>query len=478
MSFYFYDLETSGRDPRSQRIMQFAGQRTNDDFEPVGEPLVEYIALSDEVLPDPEAVLITGITPQKTQELGYSEAEFLKLFYKHAAKPNTIFLGYNTIRFDDEFMRFALYRNFYDPYEWQWKDGCSKWDILDVVRMARALRPEGIKWPVTDEGKPSNKLEAITDANSITHKAKHDAHSDVLGTIAVARMLKEKQPKLFNFLLEHRQKDKISKVVSLSDPKPFVHTSGKLSGEFLSTSIFVPIAAHPTNSSAILVYDLRYDPTPFKNLSSEELADRIFLSREELDKSDIERLPVKSIHVNRAPAVAPLGVLDQNAQQRIQLTIEDAAKNLKKLAQIKNFAALIHGAFSIEREYEESDDVDTMLYQGFFDDHDKKLITKVRGLDANSLADYNPEFHDGRLDSLLLRYKARNYPNSLSESERSLWEVYKQKRLIEGALGALSLESFLGKLNELSVTVSGDTDKEFLLEELALYAQSIAPTDG
>lgn len=477
MSFYFYDLETSGMDPRSQRIMQFAGQRTNDNLEPIGEPLVEYVALSEEVLPDLEAILITGITPQKTHELGYLEAEFLRLFHQHAVQPNTVFLGYNTIRFDDEFMRYSLYRNFYDPYEWQWKNGCSKWDILDVVRMARALRPEGIKWPLTEDGKPVNKLEAITEANSIEHRNKHDALSDVLSTIAVAKLIKNKQPKLFEFLLNHRSKDKVTKIVSLGEPKPFVHTSGRLSGEYLSTSIFIPLALHPTNPSAVLVYDLRYDPDVFKSLSVDELAVRVFSSREDLDKNDLERLPVKAIHINKAPAVAPLGVLDKEAQNRISLTIKTADANLKKLTRIKGFSALVHSAFTQTREYERPNDVDAMLYDDFFGDYDKKLITKIRSMDGTTLSDYAPEFHDTRLDGLLFHYKARNFPDSLSEGERNQWESYKQNRLIHGTMGSLSLTAFTDKINSLSQNIAGDTSKEFLLEELALYAQSLASTD-
>src|SRR5258708_419153 len=139
-TFFFYDLETSGFNPREARIMQFAGQRTTLDLEPIGPPVNIFIRLTPDILPDPDAILLTGITPQITVAKGQSEAVFLADFQATIATAGTIFVGYNNIRFDDEFMRFLQYRNMYDPYQWQWQDGRSRWDILDLVRMTRALR--------------------------------------------------------------------------------------------------------------------------------------------------------------------------------------------------------------------------------------------------------------------------------------------------------------------------------------------------
>src|SRR3990167_3378201 len=180
MTFYFYDLETSGFNPRTARVVQFAGQRTDMNLKPVGKPHNFYIRLSEDILPDPDAVLITGITPQKTHAEGMTEAEFLKIFSSEVAIADTIFAGFNTIRFDDEFMRFMQYRNFYDPYEWQWQDGRSRWDLLDLVRMTRAIRPEGIKWPFDSDGNPANRLELLASINKLDHANAHDALSDVL----------------------------------------------------------------------------------------------------------------------------------------------------------------------------------------------------------------------------------------------------------------------------------------------------------
>lgn len=269
-SLYFYDLETSGFDPRSARIVQFAGQRTDLQMNPIGEPLNVLVKLTPDILPNPDATLVTGITPQQTLADGVTEAEFLKLFYEDAYQPNTTFMGFNSIRFDDEFMRFINYRNFYDAYEWQWKDGCSRWDLLDVVRMTRALRPTGITWPFASDGKPANRLEFLTTVNKLSHENAHDALSDVHATIAVAKLVHDQQPDLFKFLYEHRTKAKVKEIVDTATP--FVYTTGKYSSEWLHTSAAIKLASHP-NQDAALIYDLRFDPADFIDKTPEQLAE-------------------------------------------------------------------------------------------------------------------------------------------------------------------------------------------------------------
>jgi exodeoxyribonuclease-1 len=473
MTFYFYDLETSGLNARAHRIMQFAGQRTDENFNPIGEPHNWLVKLTDEILPDPDAVLITGITPQKTLEEGYTEAEFLKLLTAEVLQPDTVIVGFNSIRFDDEFMRATFWRNFYDPYEWQWQDGRSRWDMLDVVRMVRALRPEGITWPVDAKGQPTNRLELLTKANGLDHHHAHDALSDVLATISVAKLLKEKQPKIFDFLLSIRDKKKIAGVVSLEDPKPFVYTSGRLSNKWEKTTAAVAVG-HGANNS-ILVYDLRQDPVELAKLSDEELAETLFARNQ---KTDI--LPVKQLKPNSCPAVAPLGVLDKSSQEKLGLNQELIQKHYSALFGISGFAERIVQLFGQHDElkrskYAKETDPDFQIYDGFVGDQDKTKMRIVRAADENSLADTNLDFSDDRLEKLLIRYKARNFPRSITASEREAWENYRTARIIDGANGQLSLAQFAKRLSELASENTTNDNVQFLLQELQLYAESIAP---
>ncbi|MGI9027443.1 MAG: exodeoxyribonuclease I [Candidatus Saccharimonadales bacterium] len=477
-NFFFYDLETTGINARSSRIMQFAGQRTDMSLKPIGEPYNFLIKLSDDVLPDPDAILITGITPQQTLQDGITEAEFTKLFAKEIVQPGTCFVGYNSIRFDDEFMRFLLYRNFYDPYAWQWKNDCSRWDLLDVVRLTRALRPESINWPFDEKGVATNRLELITKENNLLHEAAHDALSDVKATIAVANMIKAKQPKLFDYLFTLRQKKEVSKLV-LSG-KPFVYASGRYPNEFLKTTVAINLGMHPTTQNA-LVYDLRHDPTPFLAMSVDELVE---VWRYTKDKDAI-RLPVKGLQFNRAPAVAPLGVLDDASKDRLQIDMNTIEKNRSILKTGTGFYERVSQAaeqMNIERDKRSAlqfkaqvaaRNPDALLYDKFIPDVDRPVAESLQKAKPDALAEYANEFKDERLKNLVPLYKARNYPGNLTDEERSAWESYREHALLEGGTGS-RLAQFGARLQELSQSVT-DEHKLYLLEELRLYGESIMP---
>ena len=358
-SFLFYDLETSGINPKQSRVMQFGAQRTDMDLQPIGEPINVFIKLTPDVLPDPDAIMITGITPQETLADGLTEVEFLKLFYGEVVTPDTIFVGFNNVRFDDEFICYLNYRNFYDAYEWRWMNACSRWDLLDFVRMTRALRPDGIQWPVNSDGKPTNRLELLSKLNNLEHETAHDALSDVYATINIAKLIKTKQPDLFNYLVNVRDKKAVTKLVE-SD-QPFIYTSGRYPSETLHTTAAVRLAKHPQEGS-VLVYDLRYDPKPFINMSVEEIVDSWRYSR---DKGKV-RLPVKTMKYNRCPAVAPMGVIkDEATQQRLGLDLKTVANNLSALQTVKAaLAEKILRALRImddEREQVQAEMVDNPL---------------------------------------------------------------------------------------------------------------------
>ena len=437
-TFFFYDLETSGLNQRADRIMQFAGQRTTMELEPVGEPVNILVKMTPDALPNPGAIMVTKITPQKTLEEGVSEAEFCRTVMDEIFVPGTVALGYNTVRFDDEFMRAMLWRNFYDPYEWEWKDERSRWDMLDVVRLTRALRPEGINWPVREDGKPTNRLELLTKINGLEHAHAHDALSDVYATIAVARMIRDKQPKMFEYLFQMRNKNDVKKLINLEDKRPFVYASGRYSAEYNNSTVAIPLTSGRNGN--ILVYDLRY------NLEDLE-----------------EFYPVvKELCFNKCPAVAPMSVLDVNdGWAKIGLTREQVKENLRILMGHPEFAERMRSEYEKKPEFPPAVEPEAALYDGFLNDHDRIKVAAVRNADARTIADFHPEFDDERLPDLLLHYKGRNYPESLSEDESNKWEEYRRARLEAQA------PKFL---EELTKVYGRD---EFVGEELKLYFESL-----
>ena len=438
-TFFFYDLETSGLNPREDRIMQFAGQRTDMELQPIGEPVNILVKMTDDALPSPSAINVTGITPQKTLMDGISETEFCRYVVEEIFVPGTVAVGYNTVRFDDEFMRATLWRNFHDPYEWEWKDERSRWDMLDVVRLTRALRPEGIEWPYRDDGKPTNRLELLTKLNGLEHAHAHDALSDVYATMAVARMIREKQPKLFDYLFKMRGKREVQQLVNLDKPQPFVYASGRYSNDFNKTTVVYPLA--PGRNGNVLVYDLRYDLNKV-------------LKRETVYPV------VKELCYNKCPAVAPVSVLDQgNGWKKIGLSKAEVEKNLETLLAHPEFAEQMKLQYENRPEFPPAIEPEAALYDGFLNDQDRMKVSTVRNAEPSRLADYHPEFDDERLPELLLHYKGRNYPETLSESEAEAYEEYRTARLQRLA------PKFMVELENVS--------DDFVKQELLLYMQSL-----
>ena len=474
-SFFFYDLETTGIKSHECRIMQFAGQRTDMNLSPIGEPFNILVKLSPDVLPDPEAVLLTGITPQMTIMDGVTEFEFLKVFETEIATPDTIFVGYNTVRFDDEFIRCTRYRNFYDPYDWHWKDGRSRWDLLDLVRMTRALRPEGIEWPFAEDGTPTNRLELLTSLNGLDHEHAHDALNDVLASIALAKLIRDLQPKLFDYLLSLRGKKEIKQF--LADNPTFVYSSGKYSNEFLKTAVVQSILIGDDQHGAI-VWDLRHDPQPFATLTPKELVVRWGYTK---DPDAPTRLPVKTLKYNRCPAICPTGIIkDEEVQKRLGITLAQIEANKAALKALPELRANIIKARELmddERANgnDEAPDVDEQVHGGLLDNHDQTLLRAVRAAEPTDVSQFGDQFHDKRMCELLLRYKARNFSDSLTDEERQEYEAYRTHKLFEGGQSS-RLAQYFSRLAECAKNPKY-TDKQFLLEELQLYGQSIMPAE-
>ena len=474
MTFYFYDVETSGFNPRTARIMQFGGQRTDKNLKPIGQPDNILIKMTPDILPEPDAVLVHGISPQQTISEGLTEAEFLRFFIDKISLDDTVFVGYNNIRFDDEFMRFALWRNFYDAYEWQWKNGRSRWDLLDVVRMTRALRHQGINWPYAPDGKASNRLELIASVNKLTHTSAHDALSDVHAVIAVARMIKEKQPKLFDYLFNLRDKKKVEALVTKG--VPLVYTSGRYPSEYEKTTIAVTVAQLPDKRGA-LMYDLRTDPAEFIKMTPAQLAERW-----QARGDDVAYFPVKLLSYNKSPAIAPISVLKTSKSARLKLDPRPL-KHLPQLQSAKDFGEKLVKAWELMQPKKQTglvadqQKVDELLYDGFIPDTDKTKISAVRAADADKLSDLKLDFADQRLKLLLPLYKARNFPKSLSQEEQEWWEVYRQHRLLDGGDSSRAARYFK-RISELSSRSTIDSQGQYLLDELNLYGQSAVPLDS
>lgn len=469
MSFYWYDFETFGADPFRDRACQFAGIRTDEDFNVIGEPDVFFCKPADDVLPHPEACLITGITPQKAAREGVCEAEFIARIHRQFAEPGTCVVGYNSLRFDDEVTRNTLYRNFYDPYAREWQNGNSRWDIIDMVRLTRALRPEGITWPEHEDGSPSFKLEQLTAANGISHEAAHDALSDVWATIELAKLIKSKQPKLFDYVYQHRDKRLVDQQLNLQKLKPVLHISSMFPAERGCAAVVVPLARDLVNKNAVYVYDLSVDPEPLLSLPVEQIAERIFTRRDELPEG-VERVPIKGLHINKCPIVAPVSVVSQEAADRLGLDLNLCRQHLEQIQAAKGLPQKVQAVFS-QRDFDAVVDPDQAIYSGgFFSQHDRLLMEQLRGMTPEQLANATPPFSDARLPEMLFRYRARNYPDTLSDEERQQWQAFRRECFYNEDTGSsLTLDSYFQRIDELMAAPNMSLPQLQLLIQLKEY---------
>ena len=473
LTFFWHDYETWGTDPRRDRAAQFAGIRTDEELNPIGQPLVLYCKPADDMLPHPEASLVTGLTPQKALAEGVCEAEFMAAIHEELAKPGTCGVGYNSIRFDDEFTRYGLYRNFFDPYAREWQNGNSRWDLIDPIRCARALRPEGIEWPQREEGITSFRLEELTAANGISHTEAHDALSDVYATIAVARLLKERQPRLFDYLLHGRNKHQLARQLKVSEMQPVLHVSSKYPASQGCIAMVAPVAAHPVNKNGIVVFDLRHDPEPLLELEPDEIRERLFTPQAELPDG-VERIPLKTVHINKCPVIVPMNTLTEQAAEEWRIDVAAGGRNLEKLRRASGLERKIQAVHAEQMFPQVPSDPDRELYSGgFFSDSDRRAMEQVRGCALEELAGTSFPFEDPRLPEMLFRYRARNWPQTLSADERARWDEFRHQRISDPEAGGISLEAYRQKLAQMMVDPALGERERSVLSELADWPEVI-----
>ncbi|WP_017431171.1 exodeoxyribonuclease I [Vreelandella jeotgali] len=485
-SFLWHDYETFGADTRRDRPAQFAAIRTDAELNEIGEPVELYARPADDDLPHPVACLITGITPQKAQRHGLPEAEFATEVLRHMSEPGTCVAGYNSLRFDDEISRQLFYRNLIDPYAREWQNGNSRWDLIDVVRAFYALRPDGIEWPLRDDGAPSFKLEDLTAANGIDHAGAHDAMADVRATIALARLLREQNAGLFDYLLALRGKRAVARQLDLPGAKPLLHVSRRYPASRACSALVMPLAEHPTNANGVIVYDLSVDPGDMLAMTAEQIRERVFVSQADLSEGET-RIPLKVIQINRCPVVFPAGFLKDvdgphkgeygDIVARLGMNMAACRRHWKALHEAPDVAARVAEVFAAPYP-EEVADPDLMLYSGgFFSPADRQQMERVRQTPAWDLVGQRFAFQDPRLEEMLFRYRARSYPETLEGDELAQWEAFRWERLNNPALSGFTLKDFAREIEHYNQQTLDDRSRQ-ILEELVMYVEAMLPAQA
>ncbi len=489
MNYLFYDFETTGADPACDRPVQFAAWRTDCSFQPIGEPIMLYAELSEEVLMHPAAARITGILPSALPALGaLPEVAFAAQIHQAMSAPGTCAVGFNNLRFDAELLRYLFWRNLREPYGHEWQGGNSRFDVLDCVRALRALRPEGICWPVDEEGLPTLRLEALTAANGIAHDDAHDALADVRATRDLLALCHRAQPKLVDYLLGLRDKQAVMAFVDAPDRRTgFVHVSPMIATEWGNASVFANFGVPNGIKTQRILWDLRADPTRLLDESVEALAAARFVRRE--DSAGKIRLPIKMLHLNRVPLVASLKLLDEpGVAERLQIDVTVVTHHRALAAQyLTEMADKLRAVLAIETEFAPKM-AECALYDGFIDRADRIQLERFsRGVDQ-SLATTGvvsdqimapavrdllaTDWQDARLAALVPRFVARHWPALLPDAAGREWDDWVRTQWA----GARGFSAFFAALAEERSRAAGDAAIGRLLDELEQWGRAKAAT--
>ncbi|MBB1077094.1 exodeoxyribonuclease I [Rhodoferax sp. 4810] len=493
-TFYWYDYETWGRDPWRRRPCQFGGVRTDAELNPIGAPLVLFCRPTNELLPEPEACLTNGLTPHRYWNTARGaaecavanhhfdgdsaaaphqchEAEFAARIRHELAWPGTCSVGFNARHFDDEVTRMLFYRNFYDPYAHAYQNGNSRWDLIDVMRLAHALRPDGLEWPQVD-GRTSFKLVDLCQANAIVPTGRpHDALVDVHLTLALAKRLKTTQPKLFTYALTLRDKDVVNTFAD--KPAPFLHVSGSYPPEHGCIAPVLALGRLSENPNAAQVFDLRHDPAELADLSVADIRQRLIAH----SQPPHLRIPIKQLRTNTVPMVAPLNTLTPAAAERWAIDRTLVELHAQRLQQLLPTVQL-----KLREAYAQSNtaaataiDPELALYSGgFLPAIDTALFERLRAMTPEQLATHPFRFKDQRLPTLLFRYRARNWPESLNEIEREEWDAWRFEQFTAPvANDETAIDYYLAEIMRCRQQCGNDSTQSAILDALELWAEQV-----
>ena len=290
--------------------------------------------------------------------------------------------------------------------------------------------------------------------------------SDVYATLAMAKLVKEKQPKLFEFLFTHRNKNKLMNLIDIPQMKPLVHVSGMFGAARGNTSWIVPLAWHPDNRNALIVVDLAGDMSPLLQLDADTLRERLYTPKNDL--GDLPAVPVKLVHINKCPVLAPASTLRPEDAARLNIDRQHCLANLALLRQQPDVREKLVTLFAEAEPFAPSDDVDTQLYDGFFSDADRAGMNIIRQTAPANLPALDLSFESARVAKLLFRYRARNFPGTLDDTEQQRWLQHRRD-----VLNADRVQAFMQELEGLANLHEADAEKVGQLKALYLYAQEL-----
>lgn len=506
---FYHDYETSGADTKRDRPVQFAGIRVDESLNTVDVFDSIYCKLPDDVLPHPMAFVVTQMMIDEVQELGMPEFEFAHQVLNQLGRSNTTSLGYNTIAFDDEMTRNLFHRNLINPYEREWKNGNSRWDLINVVRMAAAIFSGKIyedgsnifNVPLNDDGKKSFRLEDLSVANGIEHENAHDALSDVYATIGMAKIINDKEPEFFSLLESRKSKNLVSEDFINSKPEPILLCSSFFGGERSYVSFVIPLCVSSKNKNEVYCVKLesKQDIANLIDFTVEDITKLIFEKSDVLKENGLTRPALTTVRINACPVYLTTNDIkniypDTESREAFYKSINVNTEDLAEAYRLyrSNIDILVEkarGVFDSQNfESNPDEDVDLTIYSGGFPSNEETMLKnsfnndlKIAKNDEDRLNVFNRylEKSSGKIKEQIFRVAFRSYPDvavNLGEKAVKKWHNHCYER-INGESDAVGLnyESFLVAVEEIRANEKySDPLFEEILSKLEVYAKALS----
>lgn len=434
-SIRIYDLETSGLDYDYDQVLEAAMISMDKDFNIVaGSEQVIPVCPRIDVPPHPEACLTHQLSLADLREKGFSEYDFSTKFLEQVSQPKTFIGGYNNLSFDDEVMRRTLFRTMRDPYGHEWRDGNSRFDVLNIVRTLYAWDPDTLNWPKNEEGGVCLKLSSMTKANNLTHDNAHNALSDVIATAELLQLIKNLGTPWLDKCLELTNKRAVERI--LAKRTPVFHVSPFYTRDRCYSSLILPVIKDLQSDNKVLCVDLTEDPTELLKMSAEEIRYYRFTPRNELQENP-PSAPVTSISINKQPSVAEMADINPSLHARMGVDMNLCLERAKMIAADRGFASRLQQAFKLDLP-PPKDTFGTIYSGGFFSRSDTFLREKVHLLDHNlqpsissaKAGDVLRGSQDPRLEELAIRMQGINFPHALTNpADHERFLKYLERRL-------------------------------------------------
>ena len=453
MSFVIYDVETTGLTKGFDQIVQFAALRTDSALK-ITDQFQIRCRLMPHVIPAPEAMRVTGLRIEQLLDTSLPShygmvTEVQRILTSWCP---ALFLGYNSLSFDEEFLRQVFYQCLYRPYLTNTR-GSARADVLNLCRVTAALRLDVLKPAIDEDGRPIFKLKALAEANGIATPLSHNAVADVSTTLALCQLISNRAPEIWSQFLRFSQKASVESFITEEDAFLVSETFGN----HHRARVVTPIGRHSERAIRYYCLDVVADLDTLRGMSDDQLIS--------LCKGAAR--PIVTIRTNAAPTLWAL----YDATQEQLAPFDGEAEILQRVAQVREDAPFLErlrkAAQVAEPSYSLSPHVEEQLYEGGFPlRKDETLMECFHAAPWEQRVELVREFSDARYRCLAVRLIYLERPDLLATEHRRDADEDVRRRLMAPLNADVRWRSIPAAQRDVNTLVAAGLDGDDLASQL------------